>query len=350
MAECFLLHPSTGIQVEAARTRDLGLAKAICLLPISASVTRKAQACLFSLILHATKVPRAAVLASNQSANGLIDGIFSLVQIFYTRNVDKLTGDTIQFINSRNHVINRDAAAAYCGLRILSNLTKEPRNRPQIARHVGIGKILLPVFQMVGLYRDFAVTVLDIFQDLSTDISKAHIDGILEGLLPVLESACAEESPDFDVSTRALTVLAWATEELDEGSMHVASVITMVSRLLHCQISIVNTPALGTIVHSLVEKFGDAVSGDERFIEGMFILLRDRRCTGSVAQSLVTLHGFVPLNDFATRAGLEYGDAALVNNREDGDLLDASENLQELSEEFEVSSGSNKLSLGEGVL
>lgn len=326
MAECFQDQRLAACTGSGSNKRDLGLAKAVCLLPPKAQYTRKAQGFLFCLLINVTRNPSTALLASNNSASGLLDGLFGLIQVFYVKCLkagsQKDGSEQAPFLDSNNKVVNRDAAAAYCSLRILESLSKEPQNRSRIVQHKGFPMLIGPLFTHAKLPECFLLSIMSMVQEcyplLLSTTGEVVLEVLGDGLLSRLEESanigggCSNEGTeereaekgDMEVCSKALTILGSYSQNIGLESKCLSRLIITICKLLHCQHAIANTRGLAVVVYNLTARFPGVVSESVDFIQGVFKLLRDTRCTEKVLEALRLIQREKPLQEYAKDVGL----------------------------------------------
>lgn len=297
VAESFMLPDTTN-----TRQTDLGLCKALCLLPAPAQCTRRAQAYLFCLVIAA--VEQGLILSDTRSARAFVDGLFTLLKLY------QLHQHATPFLEEKP--VNRDAAAAYCVVRILANLAQTPANRHPIFTHSAMAKVFFPLLTTLDIPRDFCISMLDLLASL-TELDEwpvCTIDLLFQAVVIQLDaSTCMDTDtslPDYDISTRALTILVNTSSQITLESSILSPLVALICTLLHSQHTISHTAALAHLCNMLCTRFLEIVANDSSFILGLFSLVKDAQCTSIAADCLQSLNGITPLNEYATEAGLKW--------------------------------------------
>lgn len=363
LAEC--LQPLS-LQVEGGSTvaEDLGLARALCILPFSSPNMARALGLLIMIVMKITKTPLLLILSERKSTYGFLDGLFYLIHR-YTR-VKRDGQDEHEYNASKDDVLS----AAFCSLSVIQAILKEQQNRSKVISNVGFRHVVARFLGGELLNRSFLLVILDIITTCTPLmvelLGDADMDLFLSSLLRRLEFATAvdpeksveeeiekeiEVPPDYEVSSKVLPILVTLTRHMGTNSRNLGRLLALCVRLMHCQERIADNTSLALVIFTVTERFGSIVAKDKEFIRGVFKLIRDATCVDMAAETLIMINRVCPIREFAEESGLleawkarsENDDSALAH------FVDETQNGAEAEGRDAKLHVLTALSLGDGV-
>ncbi|KAI0565955.1 hypothetical protein FGB62_13g25 [Gracilaria domingensis] len=309
---------SLGLDPMFERPKDLGLGKAICILPFCSPNMKQALGLLISAVVKASKVPTLLQLADRNSTHGLIDGMFYLIHR-YLRNE---SSDREEYEASEDDVLS----VAFCALNVVEILLCEEENRSKVVSNLGfrhaVGRFLgyedsNRAFVMVTLniVAKCCTLMIDLFAERDMDFFVSSLVKRLEvatGLDPEgdLESELEKEvevPPDYEVSSKVLPILVTLARKLGIKSRNCARLIELCVRMLHCQERIADNTSLALMVHIIAERFPNMISSNKDLVRGVLKLIRDPTCVDIASETLIVINRTLPVRELVLESGLFSG-------------------------------------------
>lgn len=292
-----------------------------------------AQCFLFNILLSATRAPDRVRLASNRSADHLVEGLLELLMRFHRvhlggeshhpyklANVDQQPFPLHEDIETR-----QDTAAAYCALRILAQLAKNKWNQERLFFRGDLLLIFASFLAHPWIHRTFVVAILDAVADtapLLSEINKQDAtDQLVEGLLSRLEKSAnlgrrsetqfprtPDTEIDCEVFSKTLQVLSTYTPEWGLRDEIIARFIALIAWAHSDNHEIVATVSedgtqvkayLAAASCALVSAHSSAAAQNPAFVHGILLWLSTGNHLDSAVECFRVMHDAHPLNAYA---------------------------------------------------
>ncbi|CDF33099.1 unnamed protein product [Chondrus crispus] len=289
------------------------LAQTILGFSADAKSVRKTQGFLFNLLAVAVSTGDGVVLASNDSAEGLLEGLLKILEDFLedsqcceliaspSNNIDSLP-----FSPSHDDRTRQTIAQAYCALKVLSELAKNSANKGRMFLRRDVLKLLAQMLRCENLYHAFLTCTLETVWLGSSFLSaKNHgktLQILTEGLLRILETSTSlnatstdfenlskgvsHPAPDFSISGKVLSILSTCSPEWGLPDMLVRRFLKDISRLLFLQHMVDVLESVAEICLNLATGFPKIAGTHEEFIPGVLQLLHSGKCLDLAVETL----------------------------------------------------------------
>lgn len=310
---------------QAQLCRSPGLGETLFKLPSSIAWVRRAQGLYTNLLHWFTQNPSTSVAAQNASGEGMINGMFSVLET-YRADSDRPHGSPTPppaFIDPQGRIIHVSAACAFPALQILRNVARDPRNRVLVASHKRFLGRLGAFMNAPQLHRSFLKPCLELVLECAPVFPALRDNGEMDVLIgallsrleeaatvdmmsPVgsLETCSLDNPPDFEISALILPALGWYSRGLSLHSRPLSRTVALTCRLMQRLECVGDGVGLAFLAHNLVERFAKIVSADPGFVRGLLTLLRDERSAELAAKTLMILHKLDPIQGYAEEVGL----------------------------------------------
>lgn len=315
MAECFDVSGETNNEPLANNTaHDMCLAQTILGFSADSKSVRKTQGFLFNLLAVAVSTGDGVVLASNDSAEGLLEGLLKILEDFLEdlqcfeliaspgNNIDSLP-----FSPSHDDRTRQTIAQAYCALKVLSELAKNSANKGRMFLRRDVLKLLAQMLKSENIYHAFLTCTLETVWLGSSFLSaKNHgktLHILTEGLLRILETSTSlnatssidfenlskgvsHPAPDFSISGRVLSILTTCSPEWGLPDVLVRRFMKDISRLLFLQHMVDVLESVAEICLNLATGFPKIAGTHEEFVPGVLQLLHSGKCLDLAVETL----------------------------------------------------------------
>lgn len=323
MAECFDVSTITDEDGSSESAyQDLCMAQTIFGLPDETPTIRKSQGFLFNLLAMAASAPDGVSLASNKSAEGLIDGLRNILQHFYKQYLQSEADaslwdveEPLPFNIDHDEKSRRDIAKAYCALRVLSELSRTETNKSRLFLRVDILQIFTSMLTCKTIHRVFMLSILEALGNGSSLLSaNSHPEALLsllKALLVVLENSTgldratgistphtSEPVFDSDISRRVLHTLCSCSPEWGLDAAFVPTFMTIVARLLFLQHNVNVLESVAELALNLATAYPKVAGDHDTFVPGILQLLHSGQCLDFAVETLCTVHSAHPLHAY----------------------------------------------------
>ncbi|CAN8067287.1 unnamed protein product [Agarophyton chilense] len=317
LAECL---PSCTLRLDAnfERPKDLGLGKAICILPFCSPNMKRALGLLISAVIKASKLPSFLLLADKNSSHGFIDGLFYLLHRYLRHE----SSEDEEYEACETDVLS----AAYCALSVIQMLVDEEQNRPKIISNVGFRYAIGRFLGYEDSSRSFLLVMLDIITKCCTMmvdlLSERDMDLFVSSLVQRLEMATGldpeaplehevkkglDVPPDYEISSKVLPILVTLARKMGIKCRNSGRLIELCVRMLHCQERIADNTNLALIVHTIAERFPNMIASNRDLVRGVLKLVRDATCVDIAAETLIIINRTLPVRELVLESGLFSG-------------------------------------------
>lgn len=315
--ECLKLPPLKMSQAILA-AGDLGLAQAICILPLSTFNMKRALGLLVMATMRIANIPGYLLLAEKRSSHGFVSGLFSLLQKYFA--IHREVCMSLEDEERENEAIS----VAFCALNVIQALLKESQNCGMVVTNPAFRHLFARLLSSESVNRSFLLVVLDALKICDIVIAdifgEKEIDMFVGSLLRRLEictnldadfSVELEEDgdlpPDYEVSSKVLPILATLSGRVGARSRNAGKLIAMCTKLSHSQELIGDNTSLALVIQAISQRFPKRLSKDKEFILGLFKLVRDPTCIDITGETLILLNRVSSLKEYGIQSGLYAG-------------------------------------------
>lgn len=327
VAECFEPAWSDDSEEEGQLSGGLCLARDICLLSPDDPNARKAQGFLFNLLVMVTGASGTAEglrLTSNVSSEGLVEGLLYVLQDFYNKHLSGKHKIHVWDKNSRlpftvklTIEMTQNIAAAYCALRILSELSKDDRALVRLFKRGKLVSVSEAYLSHPCLHPVFVLSILDMVYNATVTFSENKELSVmmpaLEDLLVVLEkSSSLRESllrktdsssettsaHDLAVSEKVLKTLYYFSLNWDISETVIPVYLDTLTRLLSRQILVSSLDCVAEVACNLVTLHPKAAAAHKGFVNGIIHLLYTGQGVDFAMECLKVMHGVKSLKGY----------------------------------------------------
>lgn len=334
MAEC--LEPDNvtdGRPVECLPGgQDLCLAKHICCPLQNSASSRMAQCFLFNVLLSATRASDRVRLASNRSADHLVEGLLELLIRFHRKHLGReshqsmlVSEDQLPFPLHDDIETRQDTAAAYCALRILEQLAKNKWNQGRLFCRGDLVLVFSSFLAHSAIHRIFVIAILDAVAGAAPLLSEINqqdvLDSLVESLLTRLEKSAKlgrrsetqfprelDREIDYEVFSKSLQVLSNYTPEWGVRDGTITRFIALIAWAQSHKDEIVGTlsedgtrfkKCLVAASCGLVSAHSSAAAQNPAFVHGILIWLSSGDHLDNAVECFRVMHDAYPLNAYA---------------------------------------------------